>query len=108
MWEGSGHGYLRAAAEEGGFEFWTKMVEGGSSKRRRIWGKFREMLLAWKLELGRGGEEMGYWRAGGGRGGDGRPIFSGRRGPAAPRRELQISWVWERAREHVACSPVRV
>ena len=55
MWEGSGHGYLRAADEEGGFEFWTKMVEGGSSKRRRIWGKFREMLLAWKLELGRGG-----------------------------------------------------
>ena len=31
MWEGSGHGYLRAAAEEGGFEFWTKMVEGARS-----------------------------------------------------------------------------
>jgi hypothetical protein len=51
---------------------------GGSSKRRRIWGKFREML-ARKLELGSGGEEMGmgcgrreataaqFFRGGGGR-----------------------------------------
>jgi len=56
------------------------------------------------LEIGigawRGGEEMGWGRTGAGgqeEGGEGRPIFSGRRGPAAPRRELQISSVWERA-----------